>query len=153
MHHLELRIPPVVLWTGVLATIVLLTGAVPAVNAPFPGHRMLSVVLLVVGAFVVGAGVVEFRRARTTVNPLAPDASSSLVVSGIYRYTRNPMYLGMAVALAGAALWRASLPGLLLVPLFCAYISRFQIRPEERILTTRFGEDFTAYMARVRRWI
>lgn len=72
---------------------------------------------------------------------------------GVYRYTRNPMYLGMAATLASIALWKASVPGVALVPGFCLYMSRFQIRPEERALLTRFGDEFSACMSQVRRWI
>ena len=71
----------------------------------------------------------------------------------VYRYSRNPMYLGMGLALLGLALWWASVPGLALVLAFCLYINRYQIHPEERALAVMFGEEFTSYMSRVRRWI
>lgn len=153
MRALELRIPPVALWVALAALVVALARLVPSANMPFPGHRMLASACIVMGVLVALAGVLEFRRARTTVNPMTPQGSSSIVTSGVYRYTRNPMYLGMAAALAGVALWSASLAGLLLVPVFCAFISRFQIQPEERVLLAGFGDGFAAYMARVRRWI
>ncbi len=87
------------------------------------------------------------------MNPLAPGKANSVVTTGIYRFSRNPMYLGMATVLLGLAAWWASLPGLLVVGAFCAYITQFQVRPEERALLGLFGEQFALYMSRVRRWI
>jgi protein-S-isoprenylcysteine O-methyltransferase Ste14 len=90
---------------------------------------------------------------RTTTNPLKPANASALVVRGIYRVTRNPMYLGLAALLAAWAIYLSSLAALAVLPLFVLYINRFQIAPEERALRSRFGAEFEAYRARVRRWI
>ena len=87
------------------------------------------------------------------MNPMKPDPTSSLVVSGIYRYTRNPMYLGFLLILLA---WAAALSNLLaLVSLlaFVLYMNSFQIVPEERILSSRFAQDYAEYRARVRRWL
>lgn len=152
-HALDLKLPPVALW-GVFAVSVMgLAYVFPAASVPFPGHRLLAIAAVLTGCCVAVAGVLAFRRARTTVNPLAPHTSRTIVTAGIYRHTRNPMYLGMALALAGVALWTASLPGALLVPVFGAYLTRFQIQPEERALMARFGPVFSAYRGRVRRWL
>lgn len=150
---LELKLPPLALCAALAAVIASLARWAPGANLPFPGHRLVSVAAVLAGLAIAAAGVVEFRRARTTVNPLSPDRASAVVTSGIYRFTRNPMYLGMALALAGVAAWAVSLPGLLLVPVFCAYMGRFQIAPEERALLAGFGEAYASYMRRVRRWI
>jgi protein-S-isoprenylcysteine O-methyltransferase Ste14 len=99
------------------------------------------------------SGFVAFRHAKTTVNPLSPANSSSLVTSGIYRFTRNPMYVGLALVLLAWALFLSS-PWSLLGPLvFVLYINRFQIVPEERILSGIFGEAYSAYRTKVRRWL
>lgn len=99
-----------------------------------------------------GAGI-RFRRANTTVNPLKPQAASSLVTAGIYRYTRNPMYLGLLFLLVAWAVLLSS-PFALLGPVaFVTYISRFQIVPEERVLAALFGAEYAAYQAGVRRWL
>ncbi len=94
-----------------------------------------------------------FQRARTTVNPLRPSASSALVTRGVYRYTRNPMYLGQATVLAGAMLYLQSAIALLAVPLFVLYITWLQIMPEERALQARFPEVYPLFRQRVRRWL
>jgi protein-S-isoprenylcysteine O-methyltransferase Ste14 len=97
--------------------------------------------------------VVAFRRAGTTVNPMKPESSSSLVVSGIYAFTRNPMYLGFLFALLAWAIYLSHPAAFLVLPLFVWYMNRFQIEPEERALASLFGEAFTTYAARVRRWL
>jgi protein-S-isoprenylcysteine O-methyltransferase Ste14 len=97
--------------------------------------------------------VVSFRRAKTTVNPMTPDAASSLVVSGIYRYTRNPMYLGFLLILTGWAALLSNMLALAVLPAFVVFMNRFQISPEERVLASLFPVDYAEYRARVRRWL
>jgi len=99
------------------------------------------------------AAFVEFFRAHTTVNPHKPESASALVTSGIYRWTRNPMYLGLSILLLGWAVELGSLVGFLGPVLFVLLIQHVQIRPEERALRARFGEDYARYHARVRRWL
>lgn len=150
---LEARIPPVLLTLLFASFMWLLSLFTPAV--PFPDLPKSVAVILTAGAgLVVGvAGVVSFRRARTTVNPLTPEACSSLVVAGVFRLTRNPMYLGLLLALLAWALFLANLYTLILLAGWVAYMNRFQIRPEERALEAAFGEDFLNYKKRVRRWL
>jgi protein-S-isoprenylcysteine O-methyltransferase Ste14 len=94
-----------------------------------------------------------FRRANTTINPVKIEAASSIVTNGIYRYTRNPMYVGLTLLLAGWAI-HIAVPFVLLGPLvFILYITRFQIIPEERVLTSKFGGEYRKYQERVRRWL
>ena len=82
-----------------------------------------------------------------------PEQTSRLVTGGIYQYTRNPMYLGMALVLTGIALYLADLSAFLGVALFVRYIGRYQIGPEEDMLLEKFGDEFETYQARVRRWL
>jgi protein-S-isoprenylcysteine O-methyltransferase Ste14 len=131
----------------------LVTWLLPSLRWPFPGHQVLAVAAVIAGALISAAGVVQFRRARTTVNPMNPGASSSLVVAGIYRWTRNPMYLGFLLALIGVASWLASPPALLVLLPFVLYMNRFQIVPEERALAARFAGSFDEYRRCVRRWL
>ena len=152
MSGLELRVPPV--------AVVLLAGLAMWLLArvlPWPGDLLggLPAALLIAaaGVAVAVAGVVAFRRARTTVNPMKPEASSALVERGIYGLTRNPMYLGMALVLAAWALWLGSVAAVSVLPLFTLYMTRFQIVPEERALAAKFGVAFAAYRSRVRRWL
>lgn len=155
MQSLELKIPPVAVTVltgiGMWAT----AEAFPALDIPLPPlwRAGLGVMLAAAGVFLALAGVGEFRRAATTVNPLSPEASSRLVTGGVYRYTRNPMYLGMLLVLAGWAVALSHLSAPLWLMGYAAYMNRFQIVPEERALTERFGAVFGEYRRRVRRWL
>ncbi len=153
MKILELKIPPVAVLILFALAVLAMARWLPSGTLPFAGSGALALVALIAGVAVALAGVVAFARRGTTVNPLAPERTTALVDVGVYRWTRNPMYLGMALALLGLALWCASLPGVALVGGFCAYITRFQIMPEERALRGIFGEPYAAYQRRVRRWI
>ena len=95
----------------------------------------------------------SFRRQRTTINPHLPQQTVALVTEGVYRYTRNPMYLGMLCFLLAWALWLSTPLALLGLALYVGYLNRFQIGPEERVLEERFGTRFTSYCATVRRWL
>jgi protein-S-isoprenylcysteine O-methyltransferase Ste14 len=150
---LELRVPPVAVGAIAAALMWCATSATPDFGFLFPSNSVLSVGLALIGALTCLAGVVSFRLAKTTVNPMKPDTTSSLVVSGIYRHTRNPMYLGFLLILLA---WAAALPNvwaLVLLPAFVLYMNRFQISPEERVLASRFAQDYAEYRARVRRWL
>jgi protein-S-isoprenylcysteine O-methyltransferase Ste14 len=153
LRQLELKVPPLALVAGFAAAIALLAYVAPSAIEPFPGHRLVAAALLLLGVVIAAAGVLQFRRAKTTVNPMVPSRASSVVAAGVFGWSRNPMYLGMAVALLGLSAWFATVPGYALVPLFCAYITEFQIKPEERALLASFGAEYQAYMARVRRWV
>lgn len=150
---LELKIPPVAV--GLLAAALMWLGAwsVPRLAFHLPGRIFIAVGVALVGALVSILGVVSFKRAKTTVNPMKPEAASSLVVAGIYRVTRNPMYLGFLLILGGWGAWLSNALAFLPIPLFILYMTVFQIRPEERALEARFGPDFAAYKKQVRRWI
>ncbi len=124
-----------------------------AIEVPAFVRLTLAIALAAIGAGFDVSGLVAFRRARTTVNPMKPGSASSLVHSGVYRVTRNPMYVGLVFLLLGWAAYLWS-PWVLFGPLaFAAYINRFQIAPEERALAALFGEEYRAYQARVRRWL
>jgi protein-S-isoprenylcysteine O-methyltransferase Ste14 len=153
MSALENRIPPPLITT----LIGLLMGASALFAPPFPSPTLPRLAaaagLFLFGVLIAGGALAGFRRARTTINPVDIDQASALVTSGSYRLTRNPMYLGMAILLATLAIVLSS-PWLLLGPLvFVLFITRFQIIPEERAMHARFGDDYAAYRARVRRWI
>lgn len=152
MLALELRIPPLALVVAFGVAMATIAAWVPAAIS-IPWRLPASGALMIVGALIAVAGVVAFRLHKTTVNPLTPDQSSSLVRSGIYRVSRNPMYLGFLVALVGWGVFLANWVAALPLPLFVAYLNHFQIHPEERALTQRFGEEFLSYSQSVRRWL
>jgi protein-S-isoprenylcysteine O-methyltransferase Ste14 len=153
MHGLESKVPPPVV------AIIVAAGMWAAAKfghsfAPTPlSLKLAAAFIAALGGAADIAGLVAFRRAKTTVNPLKPETSTALVASGIYALTRNPMYLGMLLILLAWALYLASVPALIGPVAFVLYITRFQIIPEERALSSRFGVAFTEYAAKVRRWI
>jgi protein-S-isoprenylcysteine O-methyltransferase Ste14 len=153
MHVLELKVPPVALVFLVAALMWLVSWAMPAFEFEFPSGDVLAVSVAVAGAIISGLGIVSFRQARTTVNPMKPDSTSSLVVSGIYRLTRNPMYLGFLSVLFGWAIFLSNALAFVFLPVFVLYMNRFQIKPEEKALRALFGPQFVMYTARVRRWL
>jgi protein-S-isoprenylcysteine O-methyltransferase Ste14 len=153
MKALELRIPP-------LALVVLFGAAMWGIGRQFPQAdlvipaRPLWIAALVALAFAIAtAGVVAFRRHATTVDPRTPEMTTTLVATGIYRRSRNPMYVGFLLLLAGWAFFVANWAAAILLPLFVLYMNRFQIRPEERALRQKFGAAFDTYAAAVRRWL
>ena len=153
MQVVELRVPPVAL-TVVFAVVMWAASMLFSVASfSFPGTSIVAFAFACIGGGIAIAGVSAFRKHSTTVNPMKPETAASLVTAGIYRVTRNPMYLGLAFALVGWALHLANLAALFLIPVFVAYMTRFQIKPEERALLAKFGPSFADYMAAVRRWI
>ena len=152
MSFLELKLPP-----PVVALLVALAMWGLARVASLPGEPSLRVsmalALAAVGVAFSVSGARAFRKAKTTKNPMKPQAASSLVIAGVYKLTRNPMYLGLSLMLLGWAVFLWSAWALLGPIVFIAYISRFQIAPEERVLATLFGAEYSAYKAKVRRWL
>jgi len=150
---MELKIPPVLLTLVVAALMWVISKMTSPV--PLPEHlKVITGSFFAIATVVIGfAGVAAFRKANTSVNPLTPDNSSSLVESGIFRFTRNPMYLALVVALTGWGLFLGSPWTLALVVLFALYLNHYQIKPEERALQAIFGEAYLRYKLRVRRWL
>jgi protein-S-isoprenylcysteine O-methyltransferase Ste14 len=151
MRALELRIPPLLLVLIVAMGMAVSAFVVPAALV-VPARQAVATGLAVAGALFALAGVLAFRRHRTTVNPMTPGKSSALVATGIYRFSRNPMYLGFLLLLGGWGAYLANAVALLWLPAFVVYMNRFQIQPEERALTQSFGEQYLAYCRSVRRW-
>jgi len=153
MSSLELKVPPPLLALCLALLMWLASSLVPSLEVPFRFRMGAALALACVGLGVSLAGVVSFLRARTTINPTKPTATSSLVTSGVYRFTRNPMYLGLLLVLLAWAVFLSNPVALVFVPLFVLYINRFQVTPEERALSSLFGGEFSAYKDKVRRWL
>jgi protein-S-isoprenylcysteine O-methyltransferase Ste14 len=153
MSALELKIPPVLITSLFAMLMWLVSRLTPSI--PIPPVLKITFLLVFTGlaAYVGLAAVASFRKANTTVNPLTPGSISSLVVSGIFRRTRNPMYLALLLALAGWGLYLTNIFSLLMAVGFVLYMNRFQIEPEERTLEEIFGAEFKAYKKQARRWI
>ena len=153
MSSLELKVPPLAQVAVFAALMWLAARAVPALAFALPGQLAAALLLVVAGALVAAAGVAAFRRARTPVDPRDPGKSKELVATGIYHASRNPMYLGFLLALAGWGVFLGNVLALAALPLFVAAMYRLQIAPEERMLRARFGESYARYQRSVRRWL
>jgi protein-S-isoprenylcysteine O-methyltransferase Ste14 len=153
MEWLEHRIPPPIVAACLALLMWFIASWIPALDFDSPAKLPIALAVAAVGVALGLTAVFGFRRAKTTVNPLAPQDSSALVVTGIYRFTRNPMYLGMLAILVAWAVWLANAAAFFVLPLFMLYLNRFQIIPEERALQARFGRDFERYRGSVRRWL
>ncbi len=152
-RSLELRVPPVLVVLIVASLMAVAAQRWPAAVITAPGGVYLALLCTVLGLGLIVSGVHAFRRAATTVDPRYPERSRDLVITGIYRFTRNPMYLGMLLMLLAFSLHLGSVPALLGLPMFVLYMNRFQIQPEERALARQFGDAFRDYCRQVRRWL
>jgi protein-S-isoprenylcysteine O-methyltransferase Ste14 len=151
MYRLDLKIPPLAVGAVIAIGMWLVSDTLP--EFAYPQLRIVAMGMGIVGAGITGLAMLSFWRAQTTPNPMKPSSASFLVTSGIYRFTRNPMYLGLALLLIGWALYLANVLAFLFLPAFTLYMNRFQIKPEERALTDRFGQTYLEYASRVNRWI
>jgi protein-S-isoprenylcysteine O-methyltransferase Ste14 len=151
-NALELKVPPLAL-VFLFGLLMWLASTYSAFTIALPWRSVFAISFCIVGFVIVLAGVLAFRRVKTTVNPLTPEATTTMVTSGIYRFTRNPMYLGFLFVLTGWAMYLANVLAFALLPLFVLYMNRFQIVPEERALGFKFSHVFTAYKCSVRRWL
>ncbi|RCU51034.1 isoprenylcysteine carboxylmethyltransferase family protein [Corallincola holothuriorum] len=150
---LELKVPPIIVMLSTASFMFLAAKATGQLSYDVLEIKIAGWFCVLAGLIVIFRGVQVFRSHQTTIDPRTPDASSQLVTSGIYRFTRNPMYLGMALCLTGWGLYLGSFIALVLVYGFSTYITRFQILSEERLLKSKFGLMYLDYIRDVRRWL
>ncbi|GMQ46345.1 methyltransferase family protein [Vibrio sp. 10N] len=154
MKALELKVPPVLVFLIIAALMYFIAWYDNGwLYTYIPLKTVWALGLFILSGIVGVSGVVEFRRAKTTVDPTKPNKASCVVDSGIFSKTRNPMYLALFTLLLSWGFWLEDGLALTLCWLFIPYMNRFQIKPEERILESMFGEDYRQYKAKVRRWI
>lgn len=153
MDELELKVPPLVLAGSIALLMWPLSSLLPAVAAPVPLRWGLFAAIGLVGIGFSIAASRAFRRAGTTLDPRHPERAASFIRTGVFSVSRNPMYVGMMLGLLSWAVWLASPLSLAGPVVFIAYLNRFQIEPEERVLAAKFGDEFEAYRASVRRWL
>ncbi len=153
MSTMSLKIPPAVLLVLFSLVMWLVARTAPELSLTLSWSRPVSWLFYVLGVLIIAAGIVSFRLAQTTVDPTRPERASKLVTTGVFKYSRNPMYLGFLLFLV-AWVVRLSHPlNLLLLPVFVWYLNRYQITAEEDTLRQLFKQDYNDYCARVRRWI
>jgi protein-S-isoprenylcysteine O-methyltransferase Ste14 len=153
MRWLELRVPPPVVGVAAALLMWLVARTAPSLDFDLSARWPAVLAIAALGLAIGAAAYLRFRKANTTVNPMTPQATSALVIGGVYRLTRNPMYVGLLIILIAWALWLSNPLAFIVLPLFVAYLNRFQIKPEERALQARFGMEFERYRQSVRRWL
>ena len=153
MATLEHKVPPPLVAALVAAGMWGIAGLGPRLPIA-RGPAWLAVAILVTTGLAFDVlGIMAFRASRTTVNPLKPERASALVTGGVYRVTRNPMYVGMVFLLLAWAVYLSAVLPFAGIVVFILYITRFQIQPEERVLKGIFGDEYSTYATRVRRWL
>ena len=153
MLKLSLKIPPVAQGIIALIFIWLFNRYIPIFRIDIVFKGAVSLVIICIGFLVGVSGISAFIKLHTTVDPRYPEKASKLVVVGIYKYSRNPMYLAIVFVLTGISVYLGALSSFLVVFFFVAYINQFQIVPEEQILKQKFGEKYVQYTKQVRRWL
>ena len=131
----------------------IIAQATPDARFDFPYKSVIALIIGLTGLFIDLVSVRAFFQRKTTVNPLTPDRTATLVVDGLYKYSRNPMYVGMLMILIAWALRLGALIAFIGPIVYYFWITELQIKPEERALREKFGERYDAYCQRVRRWI
>lgn len=115
--------------------------------------QYIGVGVIFIGGCIDLSSLVKFLLSKASINPMKPEKTQVLVTTGMYRFSRNPMYLGLLLLLIGWALYVGALSAILLIPLFILVITKMQIQPEEIILEELFGQAYVDYKKKVRRWI
>ena len=146
--NLDTKIPPPIVTVIILSIIYLFD-----LNEYNLNTDLISIITLFIGLIFIISAVIQFINRKTTVNPTKPHNTSTLVITGVYKITRNPMYLGMLLIIISFALYKASIISLILIPLFIFYINKFQIEPEEFEMRKKFGKEYEDYCKNVDRWI
>ncbi|WP_299472051.1 isoprenylcysteine carboxylmethyltransferase family protein [uncultured Roseibium sp.] len=150
---MKLKVPPPLILVVAVVFTFAAASWFPGLTFEFPGQFVLAAILFFLGLVPDILALLTFVRRKTTVNPMAPEETSALVTDGIYRISRNPMYLGLLFLLIAASLYFSSFVSILIIPAFIAYLTEFQIKPEEEILREKFGEPYENYLRKVRRWV
>ncbi|MFT4650357.1 MAG: protein-S-isoprenylcysteine O-methyltransferase Ste14 [Flavobacteriales bacterium] len=151
--RLDHKIPPPVVATLIAGAMWGMAALEPTLALSPQISQALVLLLILVGVSFDLSGLFAFRQSKTTVNPLKPDRASALVTGGIYRFSRNPMYVGFVLFLMAWAIQLSVLWPFIGPVLFIVYMNRFQIAPEERVMESKFGDEYLLYKNKVRRWL
>ena len=153
IEKLQLKIPPLLLTLIMGGLIYFVPGTSQLMFSLDAWQLWVGGLLIDAGCLVAIFGVIAFKRAQTTVNPITPEQATQLVNDGVYKFTRNPMYLGFLLALIGWSIFCLNPYGLAFCGLFIWLMNALQIKPEEKALEKLFGEEYRQYCKLVRRWL
>ncbi len=153
MANLRLKVPPVIQAATCIMAMWLLSRYMPLCSVEIVNRPLITAIFITIAGLLAIAAIVSFRKAKTTVDPRTPCETRELVITGIYNYSRNPMYLSLMLILIGLALLFGALSSFLMLPIFVLFMNRLQIEPEEEELERLFGESYREYKLNVRRWL
>lgn len=145
---MKTKIPPPVIC---LIAMLLMYCLPPLIRLP-QAHWLIAILVGLSGIIGV-ASVLSFKLANTSITPLHPEQTSHIVTTGIYRFSRNPMYLSILIFLTAWAVYLENATALIVLPLFVFCLNYLQIIPEEQALERKFGDEYLAYKKAVRRWV
>jgi len=148
--YLKTKIPPPIVTLLCIGIIYLFENKIEYSQ---PDFKAIGIIFLILGFIIIFLAVLKFIKIKTTVDPTRPHKTSNLVISGIYKITRNPMYLGMLFLIIAYTIYTNNVVGSITIPIFIFYINKFQIEPEEIEMRKKFGESFENYCKKVNRWI
>ena len=148
--YLNTKIPPPIVTLFCIVVIYLFESQIEYSQTDF---KAIGIIFLILGSIIIFLAVLKFIKTKTTVDPTRPHKTSNLVISGIYKITRNPMYLGMLFLIIAYTIYTNNVVGSITIPIFIFYINKFQIEPEEIEMRKKFGESFENYCKKVNRWI
>ena len=149
---MELKVPPALVFLCFGLMMYLLAEFLPIGYFDFYGRMLLTKILAVMGIVIALLALFQFKVAKTTIDPTKPDKVTNLVVGGIFKFSRNPMYLALLLILLALGVFLGNAFNTLVAAGFVGYMNRFQIIPEERILLDKFGRSFKDYCILTRRW-
>ena len=147
----KLKIPPPILVIILITSIYFSSDKLDLISIPY--RTLFSIVILSIGILIIINPVVKFIKSKTTVNPVEFKNVEKLVTSGIYKYSRNPMYLGMIMIIISTTVYYLNFYSLLTPFIFYFWINRFQIKREEVFLEEKFGQEYLSYNTKTRRCI
>ena len=150
---MELKVIPVVQVIIAVLLMIVFSKLWPELILNWPAHKQIAILLFSLAIVVGISAIISFKRHKTTVNPTKPEASTSVVSSGVYSLSRNPMYLAMLISLISLGYYLQQITALPIILIFIAYMTRFQIIPEEKMLTKIFSQQYLDYQSNVRRWL
>ncbi|HET8865701.1 MAG TPA: isoprenylcysteine carboxylmethyltransferase family protein [Gracilimonas sp.] len=150
---LKLKIPPVVVFLICLGLIWVIHQFIPNQSFLFKAGKFIGIGLVILGGSIGVLAVIEFAQKSTTLNPHRPENTKEFVQSGVYKFSRNPMYLGLLIVLISPVFYWGNLFTIVVLLLFIWYMNEFQIKPEEEIMEQKFRDEFLEYRKEVRRWV
>lgn len=151
MSKFETKIPPPIV--ALISGLIISSSSAFITPFGFLGHKFFAMILLILCFTLLIMSIKKFNHEETTINPLKPEQASKLLTTGVYAFSRNPMYLGLTGILIGIFLFLGSWFGIVIIPIFVIYITKYQIKPEEYAMNKKFGGQYQSYCNKVRRWI